>query len=143
MMGEADWAPSQTEVGSRAPTLRPPRWKRFRGWAVVALLVALGGAAGAIFAARSIAASDTAKSRAAFKQSSGQVASTLQLAIQREQDLVVTGAGFFLGDPDASNTQFREWSTSVQALQRFPELLNWGEIALVPASQLDAFAARF
>jgi diguanylate cyclase (GGDEF)-like protein len=143
MMGEADWAPSQTEVGARAGAIRQPRWKRFRSWAVVAFLVAVGGVAGAVFAARSIAASDTAKSRAAFKQSSGQVASTLQLAIQREQDLVVTGAGFFLGDPGASNTQFREWSTSVQALQRFPELLNWGEIALVPASQLDAFAARF
>jgi diguanylate cyclase (GGDEF)-like protein len=143
MMGEADWAPSQTEVGSRSGALGPRRWKRFRGWAVVAFLVAVGGVAGTVFAARSVAASDTAKSRAAFRQSSGQVASTLQLAIQREQDLVVTGAGFFLGDPGASNTQFRQWSTSVQALQRFPELLSWGEIVLVPASQLDAFAAKF
>jgi len=98
-MGEADGAPSQTDAGSRAAATRPPAWKRFRGWAVVAFLVAVGGVAGTAFAARSIAAGDTANSRDAFKQSSGQVASTLQLAIQREQDLVITGAGFFLGDP--------------------------------------------
>jgi len=112
-------------------------------WAIVAVLVAAGASAGAVFAARSVAASDAAKSRGVFKQSSAEVASRLQLEIQRERDLVVTAAGFFLGEPNASNAEFRAWSTSVQALRRFPELLSWGEIVLVPAPKLGAFASRF
>jgi diguanylate cyclase (GGDEF)-like protein len=117
--------------------------RRLRAWAVVAALVVAGGVAGTMLAARSVAASNAATSREAFKQSSAEVASTLQLAIQREQDLVVTAAGFFLADPGANSAQFREWSTSVRALRRFPELLSWGEIVVVPAAKLDAFAARF
>jgi diguanylate cyclase (GGDEF)-like protein len=117
-------------------------WKRLRVWSVVALAVAIGGAAGSVFAARSVANSATARARAAFRQSSTGIAATLDLAIQREQDLLVTATGFFLGAPAAGNAQFRSWSTSVQALQRFPELVDWGEIQLVPASKLAAFAAR-
>ena len=71
-------------------------------WAVVAAVVVAGGVAGTVLAARSVAAGNAATSREAFKQSSLEVASTLQLAIQREQDLIVTAAGFFLADPRAT-----------------------------------------
>jgi diguanylate cyclase (GGDEF)-like protein len=127
----------ETDVPGRA------RRQGLRVWSIVAVVVALGCWAGAALAAHLVATSDAAKARSTFKQSSAEVASTLQLAIQRERDLVFTAAGFFLSDPQASDAQFRAWSTSVQAFRRFPELVNWGEIALVPAAGLDRFAAKF
>jgi diguanylate cyclase (GGDEF)-like protein len=111
-------------------------------WVSVAVLSVLVGVAGTVFAARLVAHADATKSRQAFRNSSGGVASTLQLAVQREQDLVVNAAGFFLGDPGASNAQFRAWSSSVRALARFPELLGWGDLVIVPAPRLSAFAAH-
>jgi diguanylate cyclase (GGDEF)-like protein len=133
----------QAPALSDSDAIRRARSKRLRVWSLVAGLVVLGGAAGAVLAARSVAASNAAKAREAFVQSSGEVASTLQLAIKREQDLVFPAAGFFLGDPTATSTQFRAWATSVQALARFPELIGWSEVLRVPASQLSAYAARF
>ncbi len=117
--------------------------RRLHMWAVVAVVLAFGCAAGGVIGARQVAASNDAKTGAAFRQSSIEIAATVRLAIQREQDLQVTAAGFFLQDPQATNVQFAAWSTSVQALRRFPELVNWGEIVVVPAPQLSAFAARF
>jgi diguanylate cyclase (GGDEF)-like protein len=133
----------KAEPGYGSRPLAPRRRIRLRSWAIVAVVVAVGCSAGAIFGARLVASSNAAKARAAFRQSSIEVASTVQLAIQREQDLVVTAEGFFLGDPRASDVQFKDWSTSVQAFRRFPELITWGEIVVVPSTQLDAFAARF
>jgi hypothetical protein len=55
-------------------------------WVVVAALLVTGGIVGAMFGARSVARSDAAKSRRGFEQTSDQVASTLQLAIQHQED---------------------------------------------------------
>ena len=117
-------------------------WRRLRWWALLAAVLAAAATTGAAFAARSVVGSANARSQEDFKRSSDAVASRLGIAIQRERDLVITAAGFFLGDPHATTAQFRKWSTSVQALQRFPELLSWGEIVVVPAAGLRAFAAR-
>ena len=129
------------ETGSRpAP---PARRRLFHLWPVVAFAVTLACSAAAVAGARFVATSNAAKAGAAFKRSSTEIASTVRLALQREQDLEITAAAFFLGDPQASDVQFRAWSTSMQALRRFPELVNWGEIVVVRASQLNAFATRF
>ncbi|MGA3361852.1 MAG: EAL domain-containing protein [Solirubrobacteraceae bacterium] len=139
-------SPSSARHAEPAYRSRPRVLRRrmgLRSWAFVAVVVVLGCSAGAILGARLVQSSDAAKARSAFRQSSIEVASTVQLAIQREQDLVVTAEGFFLGDPRASDVQFKDWSTSVQAFRRFPELITWGEIVVVPSTQLDAFAARF
>jgi len=47
-----------------------------------------------------------AESRQTFRQSSRELSSSLQLAIQRESDLVVSASAFFLGNPQASKAQF-------------------------------------
>jgi diguanylate cyclase (GGDEF)-like protein len=114
---------------------------RFHVWLVVAAALAVGGVVGSVLAASSVGRTDANQSREAFASSSGAVASTLQLAIRREQDLVVNAAGFFLENPRATTAQFRAWSRSVQTLQRFPELDGWGEVVVVPASKLAAFEA--
>jgi diguanylate cyclase (GGDEF)-like protein len=133
---------SEAQTVTGAQTVTPAGGRRLRWWALLAAVLVLGATTGAAFAARSVVDSNAARSRESLKQSSQAVASSLKLAIQRERDLVITAAGFFLGDPHASSAQFQEWSASVQALQRFPELLSWGDIVLVPASGLDKFAAR-
>jgi diguanylate cyclase (GGDEF)-like protein len=135
-------SPHAPVVGD-SDAIRRDRSRRLRRWSLVAGLVVLGGATGAVLAARSVAASNAARSREAFAQSSSEVASTLGLAIERERDLVVTAAGFFLGDPGATSAQLRDWSTSVQALARYPELIGLTDVLWVDSSQLSAYAAKF
>jgi diguanylate cyclase (GGDEF)-like protein len=141
-MAELDGAPTQAGIVSRSPQVGDGRSQRRLVWLAVAALLAVGGVVGTVLAARSVAHADAARSRQAFANSSGEVASTLQLAIQRERDLVVSASAFFLGDPNASNAQFRAWSTDAQVFARFPELLGWGDLVIVPASKLPAFADR-
>jgi signal transduction histidine kinase/CheY-like chemotaxis protein len=111
-------------------------------WIAVAVLVALGGTAAAVVSAGALAASNAAKSREQFKQAATEVASTLQLAVEREQDLVVSASGFVVGNPDASNARFVNWADSVHALARYPELISIGRSVFVPAAALPAFAAN-
>jgi signal transduction histidine kinase len=111
-------------------------------WMVVAVLLVAGGVVGAVLAAGSVASADAQKSRQAFVQSSANVASTLQLAIQHEDDLVVSASAFVSGNPNASNRQFLQWAASVQAFVRYPELVGFGNSVIVPATGLAAFAAH-
>ena len=71
---------------------------------------------------------------ARVRASSAHVASTLQLALQHEEDLIVSARGFAAGNPNASNTEFIRWATSVQVLQRYPELVEHGLRADGPPS---------
>ena len=117
--------------------------KRSQVWVVVlaAALLVIGGLVGSILAAQSVVRNDTAKSKRALATSSAEVASTLRLAIQREQDLAVSATGFFLGNPGASNAEFLAWANAVGALDRYPELLGWGQVLMVTAAQLKAYQA--
>ncbi len=117
--------------------------KQNRLWAaiVLAMLLFAGGVFGAALTARSVAQRSADKSRTALALSSVEVASTLRLAIQRQEDLAVSATGFFLGTPIPSNDQFLAWAKTVQAMQRYPELLGWGEVVMVTAAQLQAYMA--
>jgi diguanylate cyclase (GGDEF)-like protein len=114
----------------------------FRMWALLSVGVLLVGIIGAMFAAESVADHEAARSRQQFATSSADVASTLQLAIQHEEDLITSAGGFIVGNSDVSNAKFAQWTNSVRALPRYPELEGFGYSVLVPASQLAAFAAR-
>ena len=106
---------------------------------VLAVMLLAGGVLSATMTARSVAHRSAEKSRDALALSSEEVASTLRLAIQREEDLAVSATGFFLGTPIPSNDQFLAWANTVQAMERYPELLGWGEVVMVTAAQLDAY----
>ena len=77
-----------------------------------------------------------------FISSSTAIAATLQLAILHEQDLMSSASGFIAGDPNASNQQFVQWATSVDALARYPELIGFGYSVIVTAAELPAFALQ-
>ena len=116
--------------------------KRHHVVALLAVLLAVVGGVGSVLGANAIAHNNAEKSQQSFKISSGEIASTLQLAIQHEDDLVVSASGFLAGNPTASNAQFGQWAASVQALKRYPELVRLGYVAIVPAADLPALAAR-
>ncbi|MHB1510586.1 MAG: sensor domain-containing diguanylate cyclase [Acidimicrobiales bacterium] len=111
-------------------------------WGVLGVLLVLAGSVGSLFASLGVAHSAANTSHKGFVASSREISSTLQLAIQHEEDLITSAAGFIVGSPHASNSQFIRWANSVQALARYPELIGFGFSVIVPASQLAKFAAR-
>ena len=111
------------------------------GPVMVAMFVA-GGIVGSLFAATSVARGDAESSRASFRTFSGEIASTLQLAIHDEESLVVNTSAFFRSNPGASNTDFDGWLSSVQAFERYPEFVRIGVLVKVAAPELPAYAAR-
>ncbi|MDQ1425194.1 MAG: hypothetical protein QOD72_2692, partial [Acidimicrobiaceae bacterium] len=102
----------------------------------------VGGMTGAVFAAGSVARNDADKSQRQFERSSADVASTLQLAIHDEESLLVNGSAFVLANPGSPNARFTGWLSYVHAFERYPELRSVGDVIIVPASELPAFAAR-
>jgi diguanylate cyclase (GGDEF)-like protein len=111
-------------------------------WALATVLLVVVGTFASVLGARAVARSQAEKARLAFHLASAEIASTLRLAIQHEEDLVVNASAFVTGNPNASPASFDRWVESVHALQRFPELQNIGLVTLVPASGLRAFEAR-
>jgi diguanylate cyclase (GGDEF)-like protein len=116
--------------------------KRHRLWIVVAVVLVIAGSIGSILAAAREARTHQAQSRAALTTTSAEVVSTLDLAIQHEEDLVVNAGAVVLADPHVSNTEFVNWMTSASVMGRYPELQALGFVAAVPAAQLPAFEAR-
>jgi CHASE1-domain containing sensor protein len=107
-------------------------------WIVVAVLLAFGGVAGAVLAARSVSRTDAEKSHQAFARAASQIASTLRLAIGHEEDLVVSAAAFDLENPNASSASFKRWSSEVRAFERYPELFGIGILGFVARSRLQS-----
>jgi diguanylate cyclase (GGDEF)-like protein len=126
-------------TGTRLP---PPRGMRGVWLALTALLVT-AGVIGAALGAHAVARSDASSERLSFHLTSAQIASTLELAIQHEEDLVVA-ARALVGDGGAPLTPrtFDRWAAAVQALARYPELENIGLVKLVPAPQVKTFERR-
>ncbi len=114
--------------------------RQHRVWTAVALLVLVGGVVGAYFAADAEVRGDADRSHRAFVASSTAIASRLKLAIQHDDDLIVSGAAYLAGNPNGSNAEFLRWANSVQALERYPELQDFGNAVIVHHSDLKAFA---
>ena len=110
--------------------------------ALLALLVVLVGSAATAVAAHDRARNDAAASRRSFGATSEQVASTLQLAIERETDLVADTSAFLLRDPQTSNAAFAQWTADAQVSGRYPELQSMGVLVIVPEAGLAAYQAR-
>jgi len=110
--------------------------------AAVAVLCLAAGTVGSVLGAHAVARSDAAKAHQTFPRTSAGIASTLKLAVQHEEDLVISGSTFFAGNPTASAAEFDTWVKWAQALRRYPELQKLGFVALVRAPELAAFEAR-
>ena len=122
--------------------LRALAHRRNAAWVAAAVLVMVGGTIASIVGAQGMARSNADKARLAFRLNSNEVAATLKLAIQHEEDLVINASAFITGNPHASPAQFDRWAESVRAMQRYPELRDIGFVALVPAGGLPAFERK-
>jgi signal transduction histidine kinase len=120
----------------------PTRRRLWSGWVAGALLVVVLGAAGSVYAARAVARSDERKSQRAFAASAADVASTLKLAMQREEDLVVSTSAFVVSHPQIENHEFNRWVQADRVVERYPEVIALARLVVVPASRLPGFAAQ-
>ena len=113
---------------------------RNRTWIGIAAIVVSLGFVGAVLAAGSTARGTAEESRSAFEQESGEIASTLQLAIQRDQALMESAAAYITVNPDASNAEFARWAGALRWRSRYPEVLAFAFAVEVPAAELGAFS---
>jgi diguanylate cyclase (GGDEF)-like protein len=111
-------------------------------WAAATTLLVLAGMLASVLGSRAMARSEAGKERLAFHLASSEIASTLKLAIQHEEDMIVSAGALVAANPHLSPAAFDTWAESVHAMRRYPELQNIGLVELVPASRLAAFAAR-
>ncbi len=112
-------------------------------WLAAAAVLVAVGSVGSVLGAGAVAQGNSQRSRQIFVSSSSGVASTVKLALQHEEDLVVSAGAFLTANPNSTQAQFLQWTNSVRAFERYPELQAIAELVLVPASQLNAFVARF
>jgi diguanylate cyclase (GGDEF)-like protein len=108
----------------------------------VTALLLLVGAVGSILAASTVTQNAAQRSHQHLTTSSTEIAATLNLAIEREQDLAVGSGAFVAGNPNASQADFLNWVSLDGAFQRYSDLQGIAYLQLVPADQLTAFAAR-
>jgi diguanylate cyclase (GGDEF)-like protein len=100
------------------------------------------GTLASVIGAWQVLRTDDQNSRHAFDSTAAQIASTLKLAIVHEQDLVVGAGAVFVRNPQTTEAEFLQWTSSTSAFRRYPELEGISELTMVSASQLVAFAAR-
>jgi diguanylate cyclase (GGDEF)-like protein len=104
---------------------------RRRGmWAAAAVVCVLAGSAASVLGAHAVAKSDASKTETSFQHGSQAIASTLKLAVQRQEELTVAASTFFAGNPKASAAEFARWVTWARTRRRYPEL---DALGLLPA----------
>jgi diguanylate cyclase (GGDEF)-like protein len=111
-------------------------------WAFAAALLVVLGSVGSFVGANSVANSTDKASRKAFLASSNEIAATLKLAIQREQDLISSTESFLIGNPLATQAEFKKWSKNVEVLRRYKDLSDLGVIQYFTSTQLSAYVKR-
>jgi diguanylate cyclase (GGDEF)-like protein len=136
-----------TSPRGRLPVTTPKptaitRLRSSRLWIAGAVVLVVVAVLASVVAASLVAKSNASTSRKTFQRSSANVASTLQLAIEHQNDLTLDTSAFVLSGRDPSQRDFLRWMTSARAFARYPELEAVGVVRIVRASQLAAFAAR-
>jgi len=117
------------------------RTHQYRTWTIISALLLVVGTLGSLFAVNLVAQSMDQKAHKSFIATSNEIASTLKLDIQREQDLIDSTESYLIGNPMATQANFQQWTSDVHVLQRYPELVGLGIIKVVTAAQLPAYAA--
>jgi len=106
---------------------------RRRGmWAAAAVVCVLAGSAASVLGAHAVAKSDASKTETSFQHGSQAIASTLKLAVQRQEELTIAASTFFAGNPKATPAEFTRWVTWARTRRRYPELDALGLLAAPP-----------
>ncbi len=113
-----------------------------RTW-VIAVLALIGlGVFASVYAAGASARQAHESSSRSAASSVAQITAVLELSTQHEQDLVTAAVAFMSSDPHASLADFVAWTRADRIFGRYPELQSIGALAMVPQSELAAFAAN-
>ena len=121
---------------------KAPIGARRSAWLAVGCLLVLAGTIASLLGASAVRRTDADRDRLGFHLAAADITSTLKLAIQHEEDLVVSASAFVADDPDLTPGAFDRWTESVHAMRRYPELQNIGFVVRVPASGLRRLEAR-
>ncbi|MHB1836090.1 MAG: diguanylate cyclase domain-containing protein [Solirubrobacteraceae bacterium] len=108
-------------------------------WVLVAVALAAAGIAGSALGAHAVAVANAARSRRALSVTAGQVAAGVELAIQRDRDLVTSTSAFIAQDPRLSEARLTAWLNANHTHSSYPEIGAVALVELVPASRLAAF----
>jgi diguanylate cyclase (GGDEF)-like protein len=100
------------------------------------------GALGSIVAANSVSNSEESHNAKDFSTSSSQIAATLRLTIQHEKDLVASTESLLLGNPNATEGQFKTWANDLRVLKQYPGLTGLEVINYVTTAQVGAYLER-
>jgi diguanylate cyclase (GGDEF)-like protein len=138
----ASAAPSPGAAQSASEPVKHSSRGRLGVWAAVALTCVAAGTVGSVLGARTVASNDKGKTREAFNQTATGIASSLKVAVQREEDLTVSASTFYAGNPKTSAAEFAKWAKWAQMLRHYPELDALGLVTQVRAPQLAAFVAQ-
>ena len=84
------------------------------------------GFLGSFLGANNLAQSDIQRAHQNLQTSSAEIAATLNLAIQHEQDLAISAGAFIVENPNASESSFIRWVNNVDAFHRYPEITVTG-----------------
>jgi diguanylate cyclase (GGDEF)-like protein len=115
-------------------------WLRQRiFWLTVAFLILVIGVTATVMSARTVARSNTASDRQQLKATSAQVASTLNLAIQRQRDLVDNTTSLVVAAPGMSNSEFLR-ANSRRSDRSQSTAISF--VSLVPSRRLREFQKR-
>jgi diguanylate cyclase (GGDEF)-like protein len=114
-----------------------------RTWGVIAALVVVLGSLSAIIGANAVNNAQSRRIHKSFLTSSVEIAATLRLEIQGQQDLISSVRSFLIGDPNTSQAQFAAWSRDVRVFSHYQAVTEVGVIHYVTAAQLPAFAKRY
>ena len=117
------------------------RSRRHYFWLAATVMLVISGLVISVYASRAAARSESDRARQSFEYSSSNVASTLQLSLQHEEDLVIA-AGGLLASPGLSQTSFSRWSTGARTAERYPEITGLAVLQLVEDEELPSFAAQ-
>jgi diguanylate cyclase (GGDEF)-like protein len=115
------------------------RIRRYRGWTLVAVGLAISGISFSLVWAVGIARNDDARVRLSFETAAHEISSALHAAVQHDEDLVVAAGAFVAADTGVTSRQLGDWIASVRAEERYPELLAIGAMTYVRHADLDAF----
>jgi diguanylate cyclase (GGDEF)-like protein len=113
-----------------------------RLWLITAALLVAVGTVGSVLGASVVAHNDAQRSRLSFVTSSMGIASTLELAIQQENSLVISAEAFIVANPNASNNEFLSWTRTMELTKRFAEVSGLGYFAVVRPGELSQFVHR-
>ncbi len=111
-------------------------------WLATATVLLVLGSLASYLGAHEVARNDAQTSHQLVSTSSDDIVSTLRLAIEHEQDLVVATGAYFTNAPNPTQSDFGLWMSSLRAFHRYPELTGIAEVVVVSAAQLGTFEAQ-